>query len=120
MALARGWLGIGLEFHGSVSPNRLKQKEWHGKVQGAQPAAPLREPPNLAVWKSCQIWRLMLLLLIVTALLELKQEDYSKFQVSLGYRVRSCVKKGRMEVNWKDRVGDFVFVATGSSCTFSL
>lgn len=62
----------------------------------------------------------MLLLLLVTALLELRQEDYRKFQVSLGYRVRSCREKGRMEVNWKDRVGDFVSVVTGFSCTFSL
>ena len=62
----------------------------------------------------------MLIILIFTALLGLRQEDHRQFQASLAYRIRSYLEKGRMEVNWKDRVGDFVFVVTSFRGTFSL
>lgn len=78
-----------------------------------EPGNPLSSS-NSAIWMSCQTWRLMLTILTITALLRLRQEDYRKWETSLG-----C--GGGMEANGKSPGEDrLVFIVTGFGSSFPL
>lgn len=80
-----------------------------------EPGNPLSSS-NSAIWMSCQTWRLMLTILTITALSRLRQEDYRRWETSLG-----C--GGRMEANGKSPGEDrlvFIVAVFGSGFPLEL